>query len=612
MSPRGLIRRWRTLARDPCRPPRHPGRRRRANRRGPAAALVGLCLLPPGSAGASGIRLTDVTKSCGIDLVTTSGGTPSREILEVNGGGLALFDHDNDGDLDLFVANGATLAEPERGPGSRLYANRGDGSFEDVTARLGISLRRWAMGVAVGDVDADGCDDLYVACYGPDVLLRNECNRPEGPRFVDVSAAAGIGDRAWGTSAAFGDVDGDGDLDLYVANYLAFDVRNPPDRAGKTFKGVPVMAGPAGLQPEDDILYENLGGRFRDVTRESGIVERTPGYGLGVRIFDYDGDGRQDIYVGNDSTENFLFRNLGRRRFEEIGRRAGCAANYDGATQATMGIALGDVDGNGFADLFSTNFSSDTNTLHLNLGDGFFDDRTSQFGLGLVSRPFLQWGCGFYDFDGDADEDLFVASGHVYPETARHAMDSGYEQEPLLFERAGARFERVQDAGPLLSKKYLARATAFGDLDGDGDVDIVMAALNGPVHVFRNDSPQASALVVRLRGPAANPHAYGARLELASPAGIQRRWITGGGSYQSVDAPEAYFGLGPAAAGAKVRPTLRVVWPDGRQTEHGPLVPDRVVTLRHDRSAVEAAPLRGRPAPPPAPVRPPPPPAPPH
>jgi hypothetical protein len=562
--------------------------------RGITAAFVALGLIAPAALSASSIRLTDVTTESGIDLVTTSGRTPSQWILEVDGGGLALFDYDDDDDLDLFVANGATLADPEHGPGSRLYVNRGDGTFEDATARLGIALRRWAMGAAVGDVEADGCDDLFVTCYGPDVLLRNECERAEGPRFSDVSAAAGIADRRWGTSAAFGDLDGDGDLDLYVTNYLAFDAKNPPGRAGKVFKGVPVMAGPAGLAPEDDVLYENRDGRFHDVARQAGIIERTPGYGLGVRIFDYDADGRQDIYVGNDSTENFLFHNLGGLRFEEIGVRAGCATNSDGATQATMGIALGDVDGNGFPDLFSTNFSSDTNTLHLNLGDGFFDDRTSQYGLGLVSLPFLQWGCGLYDLDGDADEDLLIASGHVYPETATHPMDTEYEQEPLLFERAGARFARVLDAGPAVTRKYLARATAFGDLDGDGDVDVVMATLNGPVHVLRNDSPAADLLVVRLRGPAANPHAYGARVELITPAGTQRRWITGGGSYQSVDAPRAYFGLGRAAT---TRPMLRVVWPDGRRTEHGPLPPNHVVTVRHDRPEVEAAPLRGRRAP---------------
>lgn len=541
-----------------------------------AVWACGMCLP---AALASDMRFTDVSKQSGVDFVMTCGTMPAREILEVNGGGVALFDFDNDGDLDLFFANGATMAEPMRGPGSRLYENKGDGTFVDVTEKLGIRLTRWAMGVAIGDYDSDGWDDIYVTCFGQDALLRNECFRTEGPRFVDVLADAGIRDDRWSTSAAFADLDGDGDLDLYVTTYLVFDVKKPPDRTGIVFKGVPVMAGPSGLTPEQDMLYENVGGRFRDISKEAGVSGLTGGYGLGVRILDIDGDGRPDIFVGNDSTENFLFRNLGRMHFEDIGVMSGVSANYEGTTQATMGIAIGDVDGNGAADLFSTNFSSDTNTLHLNLGDGFFDDRTAQFGLGIISRPFLSWGCGFYDFDLDGHEDLFIASGHVYPETATHKMDSEWAQELLMFRRAGKRFERIKDCGEMFARKFHGRSVAFGDIDGDGDVDMVMTTLNGPVHIFRNDTPRRNWLAVDLAGPKGNHRGYGARVELSSGAVVQRRWITGSGSYQSVDAPHAYFGLGSGDASKEW--TLRVVFNDGKVVEQRVADINQRLTVQH-------------------------------
>ncbi len=537
--------------------------------RGSAAAAAAL-ILPAacgdGSAGrgaqgdAPRLAFTELgPQQTGIDVVMTCGGTPSREILEVNGGGLGLIDHDGDGDLDLFVAVGATLESPRLGPGCRLYENLGGLRFRDATARCAIDVRGWANGVAVGDYDGDGRDDLYITCFGPDVLLANR-----GGRFEDATAAAGVADDAWGTGAAFGDLDADGDLDLYVVNYLDFDPGRPPARS--RFKGVPVMAGPHGLVPAGDVVYENLGdGTFRDATGAWGF-RVAPAYGLGVAIVDLTGDGLQDVFVGNDSMANFLFRNLGGGRFEEVGAYSGLAANADGEEQATMGIAVADVDSNGRPDLFTSNFSDDTNTLQLNLDGTFFDDRTAEYGLGLVSRPFLGWSCGFYDLDHDGDEDLLVVNGHVYPEATMERMNSWYEQVPLLFARRGTRFERVlaAEAGPFLDRPRRDRAAVFGDLDGDGDVDAAVGELNGPVRVLRNDRDGGNWLVVGLsddREGSRNRRGLGAVVEVTAGGEVRRRWVHSGG-YQSSSALAAHFGLPSEAAGV----TVEVTWPDGSRS----------------------------------------------
>ena len=498
----------------------------------------------------------------GLDAVMTCGRLPSTQILEVNGGGLGLLDYDDDGDLDLFVANGATMEDPESGPGSRLYENVGGLRFRDVTRAAGIHVRRWAMGVAVGDYDGDGWDDVYLTCYGPNVLLRNT-----GGSFVDVTGEAGVGDPRWGTTSAFGDIDGDGDLDLYAVNYLEIDVGDPPPPS--RFQGQQVMAGPHGLVAQADVLYENLGdGTFREITAAAGCLSPPAAYGLGVVILDFDDDGRQDIFVGNDSMANFLFHNLGDGRFEEVGMHSGVATNADGGEQATMGIGIADVDGNGFADVFTTNFSSDTNTLQLNLDGTFFDDRTTQYGLGMMSRPFLGWSCGFYDFDLDADEDLLIFNGHVYPQATMETMDSEYEQPPLLLARTQERFRAVVDSssGPFLHEPRRDRVAVFGDLDDDGDVDVVVGELNGPIRVLRNDCPGGRWLIVELedrRPSSANRRGLGSRIEVISGARAQRRWIYNGG-FQASNPPAAHFGL-PAAARRDSTLTVEVTWPDGHQ-----------------------------------------------
>lgn len=515
---------------------------------------------PPPQAGSAraGIVFADVTSTCGLDLVQTSGRTPATSLVEVKGGGLALVDFDNDGDLDVFVPNGAYVDAPNGGPGCRMFENQGGAKFRDVTQTLGLDFHGFGMGTAVGDVDGDGFDDLYVAAFGPDVLLKND----GGKRFTDVTLASGLGDPRWSTAAAFGDVDGDQDLDLYVVNYVKFDPRAP--YPGERFLGQPVFAGPVGKPCDADILYLNDGqGRFSDASASSGISQVTPSTGLGVLMLDFDGDSRLDIFVGNDSRPSFLFRNEGGGRFTDVAEACGLARNGDGAAQATMGIAIGDVNGDDKPDVFTTNFANDTNTLRVSAKEGlFFADRTSQFGLGQVSRTFLGWGTGFFDFDLDGDEDLIVFNGHVYPNATRETMDSTYRQLPLLFAREGGRFERVTgpSAGAWLAEEHAARGCAFGDLDLDGDVDIVVAGVNERVRVLENRA-QGHWLAVELvdeRAGNANRHGLGAKVALTTERMTQVRWITGGGSYQAASTTLAHFGLPHAARG-----TLDVTWLDG-------------------------------------------------
>ena len=425
------------------------------------------------------VELVDITSRTGLVFKTTCGSQPSTQIVEVNGPGVAMLDHDSDGDLDVFIANGATMDSPETGPGCRLFRNEltetGTLRFIDATQDAGISITRWTTSATATDIDADGDADLYVTCIGPDILLRND-----GGSFVDITNEAGVDVPNWSTGAAPGDADDDGDLDLYITRYVDWDFNSPPVPP-VTFKGEQVIAGPTGLRPLPDILLLNDGnGVFTKVP----AIKARASYSLNAVMLDADNDGQIEILVGNDGMANHLLEHED-GIWRDVAHERGFATNMAGAEQATMGMAIGDVDGDGNADVFTSNFSSDTNTL-LVQEDGYFVDRTNLYAIGGPSRARLGWTSRFIDLDHDGDEDLLTLNGHVYPNASPSTMDSSYRQSPLLLLREGNRFIPYHEASGWLAEARLDRAAAFGDLDSDGDLDIITVELHGPVRVIEN------------------------------------------------------------------------------------------------------------------------------
>ena len=535
-----------------------------------------------------GFSFTDIAREAGLTAVTTYGGEKTNKyLLETTGCGVAMLDYDNDGNIDLFFVNGTTLEgfPPGKEPTSHLYRNRGNGTFEDVTAKAGLAIAGWGQGACAGDYDNDGYPDLYVTFWGQNRLFHNRGNGT----FEDVTSSAGLiapGTKPrWGAGCAFLDFDRDGLLDLFAANYIDFDLKTAPvpDSGLCRYKGVPVACGPPGLNGGKNVLYRNKGhGVFEDVSEQSGITKAAGTYGLGVSTLDFDNDGWIDLYVANDSNPSTLYRNKRDGTFEDIAVPAGCAYSQDGKPQAGMGLALGDYDRDGTIDIFKTNFAGDTSTLYANSGDGLCQDRTFASGIGLNTR-WLGWGVGFLDLDLDGWLDLFLVNGHVYPEVEQIKTEAGYRQRKVVYRNLrNGRFEDVSERlGPPVTTPHAGRGAAFGDIDNDGDVDVAVNNVHEPPNLYRLDTSRtASWTELKLVGTTSNRSAIGARVRIVIGSTTLVREVRGGGSYYSQNDLRVQAGLGDAARIDRVE----VRWPNGNEEVWRDVPVKTIVTLTEGKA----------------------------
>ncbi|HEV2494891.1 MAG TPA: CRTAC1 family protein [Terriglobia bacterium] len=518
-------------------------------------------------------------------------------ILETTGCGIAFFDYDHDGWLDIFQVNGTTLEGFTKGqePTNHLYHNNRDGTFTDVTAKAGLGRTGWGQGVCIGDYDNDGRDDLFVTYWGQNVLYHNNGDGT----FTDVTEKAGLLQHSsrprWNTGCCFVDYDRDGRLDLFVANYVDFDLAHAP-RPGEGkychWKGVAVNCGPRGLPTSTNLLYHNNGdGTFTDVSEKSGIL-KTPGhYCFTAAAADFDNDGWPDIYVACDSAPAILYRNRRDGTFADAGIASGCAFNEDGQEQAGMGVAVGDYDGDGWLDIFKTNFSDDTSTLYRNNHDGTFTDATFESGLGLNKR-YLGWGCGLVDLDNDGWPDVFLANGHVYPEIERAGLTPYHEPKILYRNLGNGRFEDVsQHSGPGVELAASARGVAFGDYDNDGDVEILINNMNDTPTLLRRESASYPAdakrnhwLAVKAIGTRSNRSGIGARVRVTAGGRAQIAEVASGGSYISQNDLRVHFGLGTASKAD----TVEVRWPNGQVDTLRSVEADRVISVKEGAGLVKS------------------------
>jgi len=527
------------------------------------------------------LRFTDITEKAGITFKHVY--SPEKKyIVESMSGGVALFDYDNDGYLDIYFVNSLTvdLAKSHQKTRSALYHNNGDGTFTDVTDKAGVGDIGFGMGVAVGDYNNDGFDDLYVTCLGPNHLFKNNGNGT----FTDVTTKAGVGDPRWSTGAAFVDYDNDGKLDLFVSNYVDFDLNHLPEFGqGRTcqFKGVPVQCGPRGLPGAGDSLYHNNGdGTFTDVSRKAGVSDGNGYYGMGVICSDFDEDGFVDIFVANDSTPNFFYHNNGDGTFKEIGFVSGTAVNESGSEQGSMGVTLGDYDHDGKLDLFITNFDDEYNTLYHNDGHNSFTDVSYAAKVAEVSLPYVGWGTKFFDYDNDGWVDLFVANGHVYPQRDH------YRQREFLFHnnRNGTFSEVANEVGSTLMEERVGRGAAFGDIDNDGDVDVVINNLDGSPQLLRNDGGNANnSVLIKTIGVKSNRDGIGARVKVVSGDLAQIDEVRSGGSYLSQNDLRLHFGLEQRT---KID-LIEVRWPSGVIDKITNLSANKIFTIKEGKGVVE-------------------------
>jgi hypothetical protein len=513
--------------------------------------------------GASPVQFADIARSAGLNDVFYCGGdTAKKYIIETLGGGVALFDYDNDGYLDAFFVTASTLEgfPTGREPTNQLYRNNHDGTFSKVTAQAGLAQAGWGQGVCVGDYDNDGFDDLFVTYYGQNHLYHNTGKGT----FEDVTKAAGLQQETrWGTGCAFVDYDLDGKLDLFVANYINFEkdrIPLPGTTPDCRWKGVAVMCGPRGLPGGTNQLFHNEGnGTFRNVSERSGIAAAGARYSLSVTTLDFDHDGWPDIYVAVDSQPSILYHNNRNGTFSDVGVASGVAYSEDGREQAGMGSAAGDFDGDGNLDLVKTNFIEDTANLYHNNGDGSFEDYVHAAGLEKHTQ-YMGWGVGFFDYDNDGWPDIFMVNGHVYPEIERMVSSSLYRQRPILYRNLnGKRMEDVTEvSGSGANARHSSRGLAFGDFDNDGDVDIFINHMNETPGLLRNDGGNRLPFIsVKLRGAKSNRDGIGARVTVTAGGKKQVQEVRSGSTFMSHSDLRLHFGLGAAQLVDKIE----IQWP---------------------------------------------------
>jgi hypothetical protein len=557
-----------------------------------------------------GLSFINIAKEAGLNAKTIFGGEhKNKYLLETTGCGVAFYDYDNDGWLDIFLVNGSRLEGFPKGeePTSHLFKNNRDGTFTDVTAKAGVGRSGWGQGVCIGDYDNDGFEDLFVSYFGKNVLYHNNGDGT----FTDVSEKAGVAGngKRWNTGCAFVDYDRDGKLDLFVANYIDMDLATAPvpESGPCLYKAVMVACGPPGLKGGKNILYHNNGdGTFKDVSEVAGIFSANGTYGLGVLTADFDNDGWPDIYVANDSTASALYQNKKDGKFVDIALESGCALSPDGKPQAGMGVSAADYDLDGNLDIVKTNFAGDTPSLYHNQGGANFEDTTFTAGLGLHTQ-YLGWGCGFFDMDNDGWADILICNGHVYPEVEQLKTEAGYAQRKLLYRNLrNGRFEDVSlNAGTGISDPIASRGCAFGDFDNDGDLDVVVNTVNGYPQLLRCDLRTANNWIkVRTIGTKSNRSGIGARLKCVTRAPGESKpheqidEVRSGGGYFSQNDLRVHFGIGKSE---KVD-LLEIRWPSGQVESIKDIKANQLIYVKEGAGIVRST--RLEPAPKSGPVRP--------
>jgi hypothetical protein len=557
------------------------------------------------------VVFSDVTAASGLQRARNSSGSVTNKqfLLEEMGCGVALLDYDNDGWLDIFLVNGTTFDVASQGPKptSYLFHNNRDGTFTDVTRKAGLMASGWGQGCCVGDYDNDGYDDLFVSYWGRNVLYHNNGDGT----FTDVSEKAGVAGTLsrWGAGCCFLDYNRDGLLDLFVASYVNF-AREGAPKPGQAiycnYHDIPVPCGPQGFSGGTNILYRNRGdGTFQDVSEESGIArprgasamvfvsrnwQPIGSYGMGAAAADFDNDGWPDIYVASDSAPSLLYRNNHDGTFREIAVPAGCALDENGVALSGMGVAVADYDGDGRMDIARTNFSEQVTTLYHNYGEAAFEDSSIKAGLG-VNRKYLGFGVGFLDFDNDGWKDLFVANGHVYSQIAGKDLHVAYKEPKVLYRNLGSgRFEDVSaKSGPAIRTANLARGCAFGDVDNDGDIDIVVNNLDGPPSLLRNDGGNRNNwIMIKCVGTRSNRSAIGARVRVVSGTHSQIDEVMSGSSYYSQNDFRLHFGLGRATKADSVE----ISWPSGAKESFPDLAANHLYLMQESKGIASSRKFR--------------------